>query len=127
MVYRCVKSANNHTYGHNLVLQAKLQQLRTQFPHALITYADYGIAYLVMKNPNQYGFKESFKACCGTGDPYNFEVFPVCGTPSASAYPSPSQYINWDGVHLTEAMYKVHIDMFLNARPLTLASVTCWT
>ncbi|PQQ02389.1 GDSL esterase/lipase [Prunus yedoensis var. nudiflora] len=91
--------------------------------HMLIT----GLPILVMKNPNQYGFKESFKACCGTGDPYNFEVFPVCGTPSASAYPSPSQYINWDGVHLTEAMYKVHIDMFLNARPLTLASVTCWT
>ncbi|XP_034217388.1 GDSL esterase/lipase At3g48460-like [Prunus dulcis] len=101
----CVKSANNQTYGHNLVLQAKLQQLRTQFPHAVITYADYWNAYFtVMKNPNQYG------------DPYNFEVFAVCGTPSASACPSPSQYINWDGVHLTEAMYKVLTDMFLNGK-----------
>ncbi|KAL6280961.1 hypothetical protein ACE6H2_017842 [Prunus campanulata] len=113
----CVKSANNQTYSHNRVLQAKLQQLRTQFPHAVITYADYWNAYFtVMKNPNQYGFKESFKACCGTGDPYNFEVFAVCGTPSASACPSPSQYINWDGVHLTEAMYKVLTDMFLNGK-----------
>ncbi|KAI5328698.1 hypothetical protein L3X38_028095 [Prunus dulcis] len=82
----CVKSANNQTYGHNLVLQAKLQQLRTQFPHAVITYADYWNAYFtVMKNPNH--------AC-----------------------PSPSQYINWDGVHLTEAMYKVLTDMFLNGK-----------
>ncbi|CAL2259704.1 unnamed protein product [Prunus armeniaca] len=39
-----------------------------------------------------------------------------CGTLSASACPSPSQYINWDGVHLTEAMYKVLTDMFLNGK-----------
>ncbi|XP_009359493.1 GDSL esterase/lipase At3g48460 [Pyrus x bretschneideri] len=111
----CVKSVNNQTYSHNLVLQAKLQELRKQFPHAVITYADYWNAHLaVMKNPSQYGFTESFKACCGkSDDPYNFDVFATCGTPSATACKSPSQYINWDGVHLTEAMYKVLSDMFL--------------
>ncbi|XP_050377858.1 GDSL esterase/lipase At3g48460 [Argentina anserina] len=113
----CVKSVNNQTHAHNLVLQAKLQDLRKQFPHAVITYADYWSAYYtVMKNPRQYGFKESFKACCGSGDPYNFNVFTVCGTPSASACSNPSQYINWDGVHLTEAMYKVMTDMFVSGK-----------
>ncbi|XP_062029530.1 GDSL esterase/lipase At3g48460 [Rosa rugosa] len=113
----CVKSVNDQTSAHNLVLQAKLQELRKQFPHAVITYADYWNAYYtVMKNPSQYGFKVSFKACCGSGDPYNFNVFAVCGTPSASACSNPSQYINWDGVHLTEAMYKVITDMFVSGK-----------
>ncbi|KAL6182557.1 hypothetical protein ACLB2K_043976 [Fragaria x ananassa] len=113
----CVKSVNNQSYSHNLVLQAKLQDLRKQFPHAVITYADYWNAYYsVMKNPSQYGFKESFKACCGSGDPYNFNVFATCGAPSVSACSKPSQYINWDGVHLTEAIYKVITDMFVSGK-----------
>ncbi|XWS60324.1 hypothetical protein CRYUN_Cryun07bG0026300 [Craigia yunnanensis] len=111
----CVKSVNNQSYAHNLVLQAKLSDLRKQFPQAVIVYADYWNAYrTVMKTPEKYGFKESFKACCGTGDPYNFDVFNTCGNPSVNACSNPSEYINWDGVHLTEAMYKVVADMFLN-------------
>lgn len=113
----CVKSVNNQSYSHNVLLLSKLQDLRKQFPHAVITYVDYWNAYLtVMKNPTKYGFKERLKACCGAGEPYNFNVFATCGTPSASACKIPSQYINWDGVHLTEAMYKVVSDMFLKGR-----------
>ena len=111
----CVKSVNNQSYAHNLALQAKLSDLRKQFPQAVIVYADYWNAYrTVMKNPEKYGFKESFKACCGAGDPYNFGVLNTCGDPSVTACSNPSEYINWDGVHLTEAMYKVVADMFLN-------------
>ncbi|XP_018814759.1 GDSL esterase/lipase At3g48460 [Juglans regia] len=112
----CVKSVNNQSNTHNAVLQAKLQGLRTQFPQAVIAFTDYWNAYrTVMKNPTKFGFTEKFKACCGTGTgPYNFDVFRTCGTPSATVCKSPSQYINWDGVHLTEAMYKVVSNMFLN-------------
>lgn len=112
----CVKSVNDLSNNHNVILQENLQDLRSQFPNAIITYVDYLNAYrTVMKNPSQYGMKERFKACCGSGDePYNFNAFATCGTPSASACSNPSQYINWDGVHLTEAMYKVVSNMFLN-------------
>ncbi|KAH7549769.1 hypothetical protein ACOSP7_025295 [Xanthoceras sorbifolium] len=112
----CVKSANNQTYTHNVALQGKLQDLRRQFPQAVIVYADYWNAYhMIMKNQNKYGFKEAFKACCGSSEPpYNFSVFATCGTPSTSVCPNPSQYINWDGVHLTEAMYKLLSNMFIN-------------
>ncbi len=111
----CVKSVNNQSYSHNALLQAKLQDLRKQFPHAVITYADYWNAYrTVMKNPRQYGFKEQFSCCCGKGEPYNFDVFVTCGMPNVTACANPSKYINWDGVHLTEAMYKVVSNMFLN-------------
>ncbi|OIW00285.1 hypothetical protein TanjilG_27536 [Lupinus angustifolius] len=111
----CVKSANNQSYTHNLVLQAKLDELRKQYPQSVILYADYWNAYsTIMKNLTKYGFAEAFKACCGSQDPpYNFSVFKTCGTPNATVCSSPSQYINWDGVHLTEAMYKVVSNMFL--------------
>ncbi|PNT01209.1 hypothetical protein POPTR_015G089700v4 [Populus trichocarpa] len=112
----CVKSANNQSYTHNVVYQKTVQDLRKQFPDAVIAYLDYWNAYAtVMKNPKKYGFKEPFMACCGSGGPpYNFEVFSTCGTSHASACSNPSQYINWDGVHLTEAMYKALSHMFLS-------------
>ncbi|KAK9995549.1 hypothetical protein SO802_020235 [Lithocarpus litseifolius] len=111
----CVKSVNKQSYIHNAVLQAKLQELRKQFPNAVITYADYWNAYrTVMKSPSQYGFKELYSCCCGKGEPYNFDVFTTCGMANVSACANPSKYINWDGVHLTEAMYKVVSKMFLN-------------
>ncbi|KAJ7956111.1 GDSL esterase/lipase [Quillaja saponaria] len=112
----CVKSVNIQSYTHNVVLQAKLQEFRKRYPHAVIAYADYWNAYrTVMKNAGQYGIKEKFKACCGSGTPpYNFDVVAVCGTPSAKACTNSSQYINWDGVHLTEAMYKVVSNMLLH-------------
>ncbi|KAF8390572.1 hypothetical protein HHK36_025099 [Tetracentron sinense] len=111
----CVASANNQSHSHNLILQAKLQDLRTQYPHAVIIYADYWHAYhVIMKYAVNFGFKEPFNACCGSSAaPYNFDVFATCGSPASRACPNPAQFINWDGVHLTEAMYKVVADMFL--------------
>ncbi|WCJ36200.1 GDSL esterase/lipase At3g48460 [Euphorbia peplus] len=110
----CVKSSNDPIKVHNTAYKAKLEELRRQFPHATIAYLDYWNAYsTIMKNPGGYGFKEPFKACCGSGEPYNFGPFNVCGMPSIKACRNPSQYINWDGVHLTEAMYKALTSMFL--------------
>ncbi|OVA20512.1 Lipase [Macleaya cordata] len=113
----CVGSSNKQSYTHNAQLQAHLQDLRKQYPQALISYADYWNAYrTVMKNSNKYKFKEPFKACCGSGGgPYNFDLFVPCGSPAVSrACKNPAQYINWDGVHLTEAMYKVVADLFIH-------------
>ncbi|XP_028781838.1 GDSL esterase/lipase At3g48460 [Neltuma alba] len=111
----CVRSINEKSYAHNLVLQDKLQQFRNQYPHAMIAYADYYNAYrAVMQNPAKFGFAERFTVCCGAGQgPYNFSVFATCGTPNSTVCSSPSQYVNWDGVHLTEAMYKAVSNMFL--------------
>ncbi|WCJ36201.1 GDSL esterase/lipase At3g48460 [Euphorbia peplus] len=110
----CVKTSNDPIKVHNIAYKAKLEELRRQFPHATIAYLDYWNAYsTIVKNPGGYGLKEPFKACCGSGEPYNVEVFNFCGMPSIKACPNPNQYINWDGVHLTEAMYKVLTSMFL--------------
>ncbi|KAH7865915.1 hypothetical protein Vadar_013061 [Vaccinium darrowii] len=111
----CVASANRQSYNHNTVLQSKLHDLRTQFPRSVIVYADYWNSYrTVLKNAGKYGFREPFKACCGSGGGrYNFQVSGWCGLMSSSSCSNPSEYINWDGVHLTEAMYKALSDSFL--------------
>ncbi|KAF9604147.1 hypothetical protein IFM89_002822 [Coptis chinensis] len=115
--FGCVASSNKQSYSHNLLLQSVLQDLRKQYPHAVISYADHWNAYrAIMKNQQGYGFKESFKACCGSNiGPYNFEAFAFCGSPRASQpCPNPSQFMIWDGVHLTESMYKAVADLFLH-------------
>lgn len=97
----------NQTKTHNAIYKAKLQYLRNRFPDATISYLDYWSAYqTVLNNPEGYGFRETFKACCGSGEPpYYFDVFTVCGMPGARACENQSRYINWDGVQL---------NMFLN-------------
>ncbi|KAL5209711.1 hypothetical protein ABZP36_005334 [Zizania latifolia] len=47
------------------------------------------------------------------GGAYNFEIFSTCGSPEVTtACAQPAKYVNWDGVHMTEAMYKVVAGMF---------------
>ncbi|KQK12157.1 GDSL esterase/lipase At3g48460 [Brachypodium distachyon] len=111
----CVASVNQQSYDHNRLLQADLNRLRQKHPGASIAYADYYAAHLaVMRSPARHGFTEPFKTCCGTGGgAYNFEIFSTCGSPEvATACAQPAKYVNWDGVHMTEAMYKVVAGMF---------------
>ncbi|CAL1386701.1 unnamed protein product [Linum trigynum] len=115
----CIETVNNQARVHNSVYRSKLDGLRARYPKATIVYLDYWSAYrAVVRSPGKYRMKEKFKACCGSGDPpYNFNVFATCGSPGASAAaacPDPSRYVNWDGVHLTEGMYRVLADLFVN-------------
>ncbi|CAL9207722.1 unnamed protein product [Musa hybrid cultivar] len=113
----CVASVNRRSYNHNAIVQNELQELRDRFPEAIISYADFlGAHHNVMKHPAAYGFTEKLKVCCGSGgDPYNFDLFATCGSPNVTtACPEPNKFINWDGVHLTEAMYKVVADVFFH-------------
>jgi hypothetical protein len=53
------------------------------------------------------------KVCCGGGGPYNFNVSAFCGQPGATACEKPSAYLNWDGIHLTEAAYSSLANVWL--------------
>ncbi|KAM0849355.1 hypothetical protein ACQ4PT_053794 [Festuca glaucescens] len=111
----CVASVNAVNLAHNRLLQASLRQLRQKHPDAVIAFADYHAAHLaVVKSPATYGFAERFKACCGAGGGnYNFKILSTCGSPEVgTACAQPARYVNWDGVHMTEAMYKVVAGMF---------------
>jgi phospholipase/lecithinase/hemolysin len=81
----------------------------------VISYADYSAAHReIMQNPKKYGFTQLYKTCCGSGGgELNFDLFATCGSPGVSkACPDPARYVNWDGVHLTEGMYRVVSDLF---------------
>ncbi|BAT87164.1 hypothetical protein VIGAN_05050700 [Vigna angularis var. angularis] len=104
----CLKWLNEFAEYYNHELQSELDKLRTLHPHANIIYADYYNAALrLYRDPTKFGFM-SINCCCGKGDPYNF-----CGTESFNVCDDPSKYIGWDGLHLTEAAYKLIAQAFI--------------
>eukprot|EP01018_Ginkgo_biloba_P028945 Gb_16009 [translate_table: standard] len=123
--FGCVKSENELSQLHNSLLQKTLERLQQEHPHTLIVYADYyGAHSKVLQNPMVHatGFKNTRSACCGAGGgTYNFDIFATCGEESASVITGekatscadPGEYVNWDGVHFTEAMHSVIANMFL--------------
>ena len=111
----CTASVNRQSYAHNRRLLEGVRELRRRHPGAVVAYADYYAAHhAVMRSPARYGFAEPFRTCCGSGGgAYNFDLFATCGSPQVTtACARPAEYVNWDGVHMTEAMYKVVAGMF---------------
>ncbi|XP_078433953.1 GDSL-like Lipase/Acylhydrolase superfamily protein [Wolffia australiana] len=115
--FGCSAAQNRRNAAVNARLLATLDDLRRRHPAAVIAYADYAAAHrAVIRRPKAFGFKEPFRTCCGSGGGrYNFDLFATCATPAVtSACTDPRSYVNWDGAHLTEAMYRVLADMFLH-------------
>ncbi|RRT51094.1 hypothetical protein B296_00041783 [Ensete ventricosum] len=104
----CIDWLNQFSMYHNRLLLDELGHLRQRHPNATIIYANYyEAAMAIIRSPKEYGFGESpLAACCGGGGPYNFNNSTVCGN-GAEVCSSPSSHISWDGIHLTEAAYKV--------------------
>ncbi|KAJ8531541.1 hypothetical protein K7X08_026975 [Anisodus acutangulus] len=104
----CINWLNDFAEYHNQLLQEEIHRLREIHPHANIIYADYyNAAMQIYKSPKKFGFTSSIVACCGAGGPYNFDTNTKCGSPSSNVCENPSSYVSWDGVHLTEAAYKL--------------------
>ncbi|KAI3498696.1 hypothetical protein L1887_34474 [Cichorium endivia] len=60
------------------------------------------------RSPGKYGFENgALKACCGGGGSLNYNSSILCADPSSTVCAQPDTYANWDGLHLTEAAYKV--------------------
>ncbi|XP_054776239.1 GDSL esterase/lipase At1g28590-like [Prosopis cineraria] len=103
----CLKWLNEFVEYYNKRLQAELNQLQELHPHANIIYADYYNAALpLFHSPPKFGFT-GLKACCGAGGAYNYNFLKRCGDEGVNACDDPSKHITWDGIHLTEAAYKL--------------------
>ncbi|KAK7332023.1 hypothetical protein VNO80_28769 [Phaseolus coccineus] len=104
----CLKWLNTFYEYHNELLQIELNQLRGLYPHTNIIYADYFNAALQLyKFPEQFGFGGNvLKVCCGVDGPYNYNDTCKCGEAGVVACDDPSQYVSWDGYHMTEAAYR---------------------
>ncbi|RID53395.1 hypothetical protein BRARA_G00791 [Brassica rapa] len=103
----CIPWLNNFGEYHNEQLKTELTRLQKLYPHVRIIYADYyNSMYPFFQEPAKYGFKNRpLAACCGVGGQYNFTIDEECGSKGVSYCQNPSECVNWDGYHLTEAAH----------------------
>ncbi|XP_057471757.1 GDSL esterase/lipase At1g28580-like [Actinidia eriantha] len=104
----CLIWLNEFAEYHNEMLRIELSRIQEVHPHVTIIYADYyNAAMCFYRSPSNYGFTgATLTACCGEGGPYNFNSSIKCSFRSLNICHDPSSYVNWDGVHLTEAAYR---------------------
>ncbi|KAJ4846873.1 hypothetical protein Tsubulata_911877 [Turnera subulata] len=106
----CINWLNEFSEYHNEQLKLEQTNLRELYPHVNIIYADYyNAAMQIYESPDQFGFTpgEVLKACCGSGGPYNFNPPLLCGYQTVTSCDDPSSYASWDGLHFTEAAYRL--------------------
>ncbi|WOG89765.1 hypothetical protein DCAR_0209004 [Daucus carota subsp. sativus] len=104
----CLTWLNQFAENHNKLLQTELKRIQERHPQAKIIYADYYNAVMPLYlSPVKLGFSNgALRACCGGTGVYHYNSNVECGKAPATACPNPSFYVNWDGLHLTEATYK---------------------
>ncbi|XP_020260717.1 GDSL esterase/lipase EXL3-like [Asparagus officinalis] len=103
----CVSLYNQASQQYNLKLTKRLGILQNKFADATIVYADiYHSLLRLIQYPSEYGFEESKKGCCGTGE---FELGPLCNRKSVMCSDD-SKYVFWDSFHPTEKAYKILVD-----------------
>ncbi|KAK7277891.1 hypothetical protein RJT34_22910 [Clitoria ternatea] len=112
-VLGCVSSHNQAAKTFNLQLQTLCNKLKGQYPDANVTYVDiFTIKADLIANYSKHGFEQPIMACCGYGGPpLNYDNRVSCGLTkilngtkiSAKGCNNSSAYVNWDGIHYTEA------------------------
>ncbi|KAH8936380.1 hypothetical protein BDL97_17G081400 [Sphagnum fallax] len=122
----------------NKVFNKKLKQALTKLQESyktdgtlIIQFDFYNALTKLYTNPAQYGFNPSTKleACCGFGGPYNYNRNVTCGDSgnvslstggtqfvNISTAPNPKKHIEWDGIHFTQAAYKIIASFFLSGQ-----------
>ncbi|WCJ43193.1 GDSL-like Lipase/Acylhydrolase superfamily protein [Euphorbia peplus] len=109
----CVSGHNQAAKLFNLQLHALCIKLQGQYADSNITYVDiYTIKSNLIANYSRYGFEQPIMACCGYGGPpFNYDTRIGCGqtkvlngsTVTVKACNDSTEYVNWDGIHYTEA------------------------
>ncbi|XP_042483391.1 esterase-like [Macadamia integrifolia] len=121
----CATPYNEVSQYFNQKLKEAIVEMRKQLPLAAITYVDiYSVKYLLMSQPQDFGFQQPLVACCGFGGKYNFSNTARCGQTVVvdgkptfiGSWANPSVRVNWDGSHLTEAANKFIVDKIVTGK-----------
>ncbi|KAE8655236.1 GDSL esterase/lipase [Hibiscus syriacus] len=108
----CLEDQNDDAQSYNNNLAQLLPQLQAKLPMSKIVYADIYEPLLDMINhPQQYGFVETKRGCCGSG---LVEVSFMCN-PSSPVCSNSSQFLFWDSVHPTQQAYIYLADYMVNS------------
>ncbi|KAH7439978.1 hypothetical protein KP509_04G085500 [Ceratopteris richardii] len=109
----CIVSVNQISNEHNRQLKSLISDISGKHEDVEIVFFDTSSAYIhVLENAKAYGFTNLFDPCY----PGGLGLIP--GAPSnttegAGPCSNPQNYVGWDGVHLTEAMYRTLMKLFL--------------
>lgn len=87
--------------------------MQGQYTDANVTHVDvFTTKWNLIANYSRYGFEQPIMACCGYGGaPLNYDSRVPCGLTkvingtsiTAKGCNDTTEYINWDGIHYTEA------------------------
>ncbi|KAF8399794.1 hypothetical protein HHK36_015665 [Tetracentron sinense] len=107
--YGCIKDHNAMAVEFNKQLKDRVIKLRAQLPHASLTYVDiFAAKYGLISDTKNQGFVGPIEICCGhhhgdyhvwCGQKENRNGTEVYGGSCAN----PSAYVNWDGIHYSQA------------------------
>ncbi|KAL1560313.1 acetylajmaline esterase [Salvia divinorum] len=118
----CINWLNDFATQHNNLLQSKLRRIQKENPTTKIIYADYyNTALRLYRSPLQYGFtKGGLTIYCGGCGPYSVDP----SLHGKQVCENPSEYVGWDGLHLTEAAYRL-VAKGLIEEPYTIPRINC--
>ncbi|KAF7135815.1 hypothetical protein RHSIM_Rhsim08G0054500 [Rhododendron simsii] len=109
----CVISQNEQSTEFNKQLKQMIYKLRAQYPDAAITYVDvYTAKHTLIVNAKDYSVHDPFTVCCGNGFMCAQRDFNQ--TLLGTACTDPSRYVNWDGMHYTEAANRFVAQLVVN-------------
>ncbi|XP_022769947.1 GDSL esterase/lipase At2g30310-like [Durio zibethinus] len=107
---KCLEDQNSDAQSYNKKLVKLLPEIQATLPCSKIVYADvYEPLADMINHPQQYGFVETKKGCCGTG---LLEVSFLCN-PLTPICRKPSQFLFWDSVHPTQEVYRYLAKLFV--------------
>ncbi|EOY00662.1 GDSL-like Lipase/Acylhydrolase superfamily protein [Theobroma cacao] len=120
----CASPFNEVAQFFNLGLKKTVEQLRKDLPLAAITYVDvYSVKYSLISQGRKHGFVQPLRTCCGHGGKYNYNKNLGCGGKISkhgkevlvgAPCKDPSTYVNWDGVHFTQAANQYIFEHIVN-------------
>ncbi|XP_019705435.1 GDSL esterase/lipase At5g55050 [Elaeis guineensis] len=101
---RCSKDANDMAKRFNAAVTQLLDHLSSTLVGMKYSHANvFNMMSAVLANPNAFGMKEVRSACCGGG----MDNAQLHCTPTAYLCPNRKEYLFWDFVHPTQAMYNL--------------------
>eukprot|EP00246_Nothoceros_aenigmaticus_P004140 TRINITY_DN1553_c0_g1_i3.p1 TRINITY_DN1553_c0_g1~~TRINITY_DN1553_c0_g1_i3.p1 ORF type:complete len:171 (-),score=5.49 TRINITY_DN1553_c0_g1_i3:218-730(-) len=118
----CLRPVNQIISAYNSLLHGVVEDLRRQLAGSSFIYADYHRVNLdIIRDAESHGLTNTLQACCGTDGPYNFDLSLPCGRSKVvdgvecfyNLCTNPAEYVNWDGIHFTEAFHSIVGQAFL--------------
>ncbi|XP_074583835.1 GDSL esterase/lipase At5g03810-like [Curcuma longa] len=107
----CVGWLNDDAVAFNGKLNAAAEALkRSHHGLKLVVLDIYNPLLDIVRNPEDKGFMEARKACCGTG---TLETSLLCNAASLGTCSNATEYMFWDSFHLTEAANVILADALL--------------